>query len=438
VFYANGWEAVCYPATELEEQAMNERDPLAQLRVITPPRGGLAPQAGGAMQIVLRGTPQLDQFPEAKAAFLRAAATWEGLLQAPITVIIDVDFGPTRFGQPFPPLVLGSTATQTLGNNNGYPDVRDALIASANSAEELDLYNSLPQGTVPTDLGNTPGFVAPSANLRALGLINAVADPDNEPQFGPPPSIGFNSNFLFDFNPDDGIDADKLDFDATAVHEIGHALGFSSRVGAKELNPAGDLVLSVWDLFRFRPGAGPAPIAPENLTSANRVLSSGGEQVFFADGPEISLSTGRPDGTGGDGFQASHWKDSSFVGNPIGVMDPAIASGERAVITQADLAALDAIGYGADQADLGAPNLKKASINSTGKLIIKGSGFSKENIEIEVNFVIISPPLKAKVKGSGAKIKIGGSMAELNLHAGANQVRVIQNGLRSNIFILNL
>ena len=74
-----------------------------------------------------------------------------------------------------------------------------------------------------------------SEMLRALGLINPVADLDAEANsFGTPPAIGLNSNYKFDFNPDDGIDADKLDFEAIAQHEIGHVLGLVSSVGEQE------------------------------------------------------------------------------------------------------------------------------------------------------------------------------------------------------------
>src|SRR5205823_5442667 len=97
-------------------------------------------------------------------------------------------------------------------SNSFYPTLRSRLIAQASSPKESALYNALPVGTVPTDLGTTAAVEAPSAIFRALGLISPVADPATETAtLGPPPSIGFNSAFQFDFDPSDGITPGTVD-----------------------------------------------------------------------------------------------------------------------------------------------------------------------------------------------------------------------------------
>ena len=101
-----------------------------------------------------------------------------------------------------------------------------------------------------------------------------------------------------------------------------------------------ELSLSVWDLFRFRPGVDLA-----GFSTAQRILSSGGDQIFFDSGAVLGLSTGRPNGMGGDGKQASHWKADELTGQYIGIMDPSTGRGVRELLTDNDLRVLDAVGY---------------------------------------------------------------------------------------------
>jgi hypothetical protein len=292
----------------------------------------------------------------------------------------------------------------------------------------------LPLSTVPTDLGSTSYIQAPSAVWRALGFLDPIADPATEErEIGSPPAIGFNSEFAFDFDPSDGISANKTDFDAVAVHEIGHALGFDSNTGYRELERSAPLAVSVWDLFRFRPGT-----TAEAFATAQRILSSGGNQNFFDGSLELGLSTGRPDGTGGDREQSSHWKDDRLTGRHIGVMDPTIADGVRLTISDNDLAALQAMGYrvgeGADAGD--APGITNVVYNGGKKLKIIGKGLSGQ-LDIEVNGQLITG-LSEITLNTAKKIVLKASPGSLNLHSGSNQIYVIRDGVRSNGFTLTL
>lgn len=327
-------------ARELEQFQMDKGR--TNLQVISDPRPESL-QAQQGLKIILRGTQQLEAFQTAKQAFLRAAAKWESIIQSPITVVLDVDFGPTIFGTPFPsPNIIGGTSPQLLTGRNLYGNVRISLLDRSANDRQVRIFSILP-GILPTDLGPTANIAGTSAQLRALGQIPPVADPNTETAtLGPPPSIGFNSDFNFDFDPTDGIDTEKTDFEAVAIHELGHALGFISGVGNRESAPSTALLApTVWDIFRFRPGG----LDNNAFATGNRVQIAGGTQVHFVGDAELPLSTATSNGTGGDGQQSSHWKDNGQIGTYTGVMDPTAASGERLTITANDLTALSFMGY---------------------------------------------------------------------------------------------
>ena len=314
---------------------------------------GLALLPSAGLTIVLQGTAQLEANPAAKAAFIAAANRWEAVISTPITVTLSVDFGPNFFNEgPYNnPGTIGQTGSFVIKNNAGndptLANVRSRLIGNSNATPaELALYNALPVDSVPVEYNgatvNVSNVRVNTAQAHALGF-NLAAGTDAQ--------IGFNSNFgnggQFDFDPSDGITSGFTDFDAVVVHEIGHALGFVSENGGSS-----SAALSIWDLFRFRPGAANAG----NFASAPRVLTLGGTQVMFGNftstyaSQELGLSTGGPTGSpdsGGDGRQSSHWVDDQlFTERPfIGIMDPTLARGRRRTITENDIRAIDLLGY---------------------------------------------------------------------------------------------
>jgi hypothetical protein len=85
-------------------------------------------------------------------------------------------------------------------------------------------------------------------------------------------------------------------------------------------------------------------------------------------------------------------------------------------------------------ADAGGPTIASVKVDtSTGITVIKGTGFTGTT-QIEVNGVVVAPPVGFNVKPSSAKIKIRAVGSSLGLTAGSNRVRVISNGHHSNIF----
>ena len=530
VLYQSDVGIGCRDATTFEADTLSLSRSAETLSVISP----VQTEATTGLTIMLRATQQLESNPQAKAAFVRVAALYQSMITTPITVVIDVDFGPTWFGQGYPEGIVGLTNPQLLVGSPIYTLMQEHLIDGASNNQERDLYHALPQILVPTDISDTNTVVGPSALFRALDFISPIAAPEIEPGiWGPPPAIGFNSVVPYDFDPTDGVDPGKEDFEAAVAHEMGHVLGFVSYTGALEIDATRTCALSVWDLFRFRPG-----VNMSTFSTAERILSSGGNQVFFAGGAEYGLSTGRPDGSGGDGKQASHWRDDVFTGDRIGIMDPSIPMGKRQTITFKDLAALDVFGYtlkpvgntkpvisdlvadldgdvlhlratltdidgdparvqlrlidddnqvisqlaptiedfgiatktlwerefpgissvpmvtkvglivtdsrGNNSAmvvadfsggDPGGPKLSTASYNK-GRLNIKGKKFGSD-LRIEVNGQTVAPTSVIGIGGSAKKLVIEADSALLNLRTGPNRLRVISNGLRSNLLVMD-
>jgi hypothetical protein len=201
-----------------------------------------------------------------------------------------------------------------------------------------------------------------TANAKALGLFDDDGAPDA--------TITFSSAFKFDFDPRNGIGAGRTDFVGTAIHEMGHVLGFVSGVddydvfgkpnGAAIDQPCfadGTLCADYpanddWfgkplDLFRYA-----------QRDDGKALLDwAPGDDAYFSINRGLSAFKGAAFSTGvyhGDGNQASHWTDNLYdFGSPgcfsftaaVGIMDPTGGPCEGGIVTAIDLAAFDAIGW---------------------------------------------------------------------------------------------
>lgn len=291
-----------------------------------------------ALDIVLLPNPILSANTEALGAFRRAADTWEATFSDPITVTIDAGL------EALDPGVLGSTGSVLLFDGN-YSLLRDTMIADE-AAEGPMAHPVIPYLPEVDDIGfyippdvfdGFLGISGTKANLKALGYAGLDA------AFGPTDGlINFSTAFPFDFDNSDGITPGAFDFEAVALHEIGHLLGFVSEVDfvdALQAFGATSLIApSILDLFRFPSFPGFDPETFEEFSTFFRSLYPGDPAHFDSITDEIPFSTGA---FNGDGRQASHWKDD--LG--LGLMDPTLAPAEMAVITDADLLAFDLIGW---------------------------------------------------------------------------------------------
>ena len=294
---------------------------------------------------------------QAQQGFQAAAAQWSRVLKDNVTIELTVGFN--SLGNS----ILGQTGSSEAFYR--YGDVRDALAQDVTSAYDRQAVNNLPGGS---DFGvlinrtannpNGPGSEAPyvdnngddnnqylymsNAEAKALGIAppgqslpGCLGDCDG--------FIQFNSDFTFDFDPGNGIARNAIDFIGVAMHEIGHALGFLSGVDILDYNappiagPYEDIeftYVSPLDLFRYSSESTAAGVIDWTADNRDKYFSLDGgitRGPLFANGVYH----------GGEGDQASHWRDQMG----LGIMDPTVAYGERLVLRASDLIALDAIGW---------------------------------------------------------------------------------------------
>jgi hypothetical protein len=293
-------------------------------------------------------------------ALTRAADQWEAIFVNPITVRIQADMvnvGRTDF----------LAATTSVVSSESYDAVRNAMVADAVDSPSKNINTFLPTSSelrfdVPTGIN-----VATNEVFLSQNLAMALDIPVNNPI---PSFIDFNSQFSWDFNRSNGIDPQKFDFEAVAVHELGHALGlnYSGVDVVGSCQQAGEtncsIVPGIMDLFRFEQGA--VPSAPSEFSTFARSLSHEVETVFSDSRSQFAMSTG----IFGDGFQAAHWKFSEITETRIGIMSPTFAPGEMPSIQFADVRALELLGY--DRRTVGAPEPAAIWVVVSGLLMLFG------------------------------------------------------------------
>ena len=314
---------------------------------------------------------------EQMLAFETAGLMWSDYVKDDMTVNIHVEMTNT-----LPDNVIGGALPGIVADVN-YTNFRKAYtndITSWRDRRDFDSLSLLYEGTgglgpngswekfeARIDLGGDY-FVEDSseldmtrANAKALGLIagdDAALD-------------GFilmsdlsNTSLSWDYNKN-WTRGSSLDFLSTAVHEVGHVLGFVSGVD-KYQGFRFSTIDSFWNHFRdygtFKAysdnvldRANPLDLfrySSESLAinnGRNTIDMSIGTQAYF--GPAKlwdAYAKGKETNLDGDGFQASHWKQRGDSNGIQGIMDPLMKPGVIRRISDRDLRAMDAIGYDAN------------------------------------------------------------------------------------------
>jgi|GEM_PF-1741325 len=298
-----------------------------------------AQNRSGGLTIVYLLNPDVAADQAFVDGLLAASAYWERTLNDPATLTIAVGF---TSNQSF--LAAAGTGLYTWN----YPSVRQATINAAATTVSAYVANlpevmSYVRTTGAGDTASDNAMTINNAVYQSLGF-ESLTDVNEQDS-----SIVFNTDFSFDTDPSDGISPGTFDLVYIMVHELGHALGFSSLVDTSLNNTR----FNSLEMYRFEDDDQPETAA--EFASFPRELRPGVEAAiprlgFFGNTLEpLRFSTGR---NNGDGRQASHWKDDVILDLPIaiGVMDPTY-NGDRippGYITSADRLLYSLIGWDID------------------------------------------------------------------------------------------
>jgi uncharacterized repeat protein (TIGR01451 family) len=292
----------------------------------------------------------MDQ--DAIDGFVEAGELWSAIYSDEITVNIDIAF------EQLSPGVLGSTGSERTTVT--YQEFVNAVAADETSGDDtiaganlqappdfdmlMNRTRDSPHGAGDADPylddngdANNTTIRVTRANAKALGLL-----PPEAP--GLDASISFSSDFNWDFDPSDGVQANHFNFVFVAAHEIGHMLGFTSGVDILDGNspprrgPFDEhqfTFVSPADVYRFSSDSVDEGAGIIDWSADNRA------KFFSIDGGASDLGEFSRGRTFGDGQQASHWKDD----RGLGIMDPTAAPGEVSTITTLDTQLFDVIGW---------------------------------------------------------------------------------------------
>ena len=261
------------------------------------------------------------------SALAMAEQVIESTFTDPTTVVISLSFANLGNG------VLGGTGSNYVSDN--WSSSRTGLINGMDGDDSIQSF--LPTGsTIPVRYNASSSSVTnenrvfwTKGNYKAT--VGSLGGTDA--------SMQFNNQFSWDFDPTNGVSGGTFSFVDVVIHEVGHAMGFTSGVDFRTND------IEALDIYRFQRTDGSGDYNPDTTAEFqttprtadfNNPNDDANTDIISV---EYRMSDGNP-------WQASHFREQ---GNNIGIMDPALAGGQtfnsRGFYSDADRNTFDAIGY---------------------------------------------------------------------------------------------
>jgi hypothetical protein len=251
----------------------------------------------------------LTNAAQVEEAFTVAVQTFQSLYTNPITVNINVYWGNSGFGN----------SGDSLIGNPSYAELTNALSSGATTAADSNAVASLPASDpIAPDV-----WWIPRAEAKALTSLSSLfgMDPNDTNNDG---AVYFGPNVNWTFDPTNRAVPGAYDFISVAEHEISEVLG---RCYALNYNPSGGYV--PYDLFRFT----------NNGARTFNVYDSG---VYFSVNNGLTaLKYFNAVTNGPITSDVQDW----LPGSTPDSFDFARGPDQKAILSFADLTALDVIGY---------------------------------------------------------------------------------------------
>ncbi|GAB5496506.1 MAG: hypothetical protein Phyf2KO_15860 [Phycisphaerales bacterium] len=268
----------------------------------------------------------------AAGALSLAEAHIESTFNDPTTIVVSLSFANLGSG------VLGATGSGYVQEN--WSSSRTGLINGMDGDDSIQSF--LPTGTtIPVRYNASSSSIT---NENRVFWTRANYKSTIGSLGGSDASMQYNNQFNWDYDPTNGISGSAHSFVDVVIHEVGHAMGFTSGVDFRNND------IEALDIYRFQRTDGSGDYNPDTTaefqttprTADFNNPNDDANSDLISD--EYRMSDGSP-------WQASHFREQGNCSptSNIGIMDPAFNGGctfiNRGYYTDADINMFDAIGY---------------------------------------------------------------------------------------------